>query len=99
MHAVFTALTPIAALLTFALLMASKTFGMRTAARMAITASTPIISISVKPLWEREPALLDLIDLTFILVALVAHFEGPLCAASAQIFSTSPPSQLFPTAA
>jgi hypothetical protein len=37
------------ALLIRELLMASKTFGIKTAARMAMTASTPIISISVKP--------------------------------------------------
>src|SRR2546426_987602 len=55
-----------AALLTRASLMALKTFGRSSAARMAITASTPIISISVKPSVLRFPARLVLIELTFI---------------------------------
>src|SRR5258708_7491821 len=53
-------------LLTRASLMALNTFGSSIAARMAITASTPIISISVKPSVLRLPARFDLADVTFI---------------------------------
>src|SRR6266568_2683870 len=69
--AVLTVPQVIDALLIRELLMASKTFGMRTAARMAMTASTPIISISVKAcllfLW--------LVTLLFITLTWLSFFK------------------------
>src|SRR5260370_30284425 len=54
------------ALLIRELLIASNTLGTRTAARMAMTASTSIISINVKPCRPRLEARLVVVDCIFI---------------------------------
>src|SRR6266446_6628001 len=88
-----------ALLLIRELLMASKTFGIKTAARMAMTASTPIISINVKPWLRRLAAGFVVAEFSFIAVFVVCYF---ICFSAAgfrpqfsEVFNTDYSSQQF----